>query len=68
MLQLRLDTAPKKKINYIKNKNKKTRNGTSLVVCASTAGDAGLIPGWGTKIPTSHVAQPIKTKKNATPG
>ena len=28
---------------------------------ASNAGDTGLIPGWGTKIP--HVAQPKKKKK-----
>ena len=25
--------------------------GTSLLVCASTARGADLIPGWGTKIP-----------------
>ena len=30
--------------------------------CASTEGGLGLNPGWGTKDPTSHVAQPKKEK------
>ena len=46
--------------------SKKRSNGTSLALqmlrlCASNAGDAGLIPGQGTKTP--HAGQPKEKKK-----
>ena len=49
---------------------KKYSSGTSLAVQwlalrASSAGGAGLIPGWGTRIP--HVARGSKKKKKSIP-
>ena len=50
---------------WVSNDSKASGTGTSLVVqwlilCASSAGDTSSIPGWGTKVLSSHGVQPKK--------